>query len=68
MFPPFDGKSELVTAFSFEDLVRKMELFYKCDSIYDSFEVKSIMEKYIGPLDGHNIERNMEFIYSRIFK
>ncbi|MFH1309464.1 MAG: hypothetical protein ABIH85_02150 [Candidatus Omnitrophota bacterium] len=65
-YPPFDGKSELVTAFSFEDLLEKMELFYKSDSIFDGFKKKEKMEKYIGLLDGHNLERNKEFIYSKI--
>jgi hypothetical protein len=62
--PPFDGKSELVTAGSVEDLLEKMELFYQQDGIYDAFKQKAVMERYIGPLDGHNLQRNMDFIYS----
>jgi len=62
--PPFDGKSELVTAFSQEDLVRKIEAFYNSDAMYDAFKEKANMEKYIGPLDGQNLKRNMDFIYS----
>jgi hypothetical protein len=65
--PPFDGNSELVTACSFEDLVNKMELFYQRDPIYLPFQDKAVMEKYLGPLDGHNLERNLEFIYSLAF-
>lgn len=61
---PFDGKSELVTAFTPEDLVRKIEAFYNGDRIYDSFKDKKTLEKYIGPLDGKNLKRNMDFIYS----
>ena len=65
--PPFDGKSELVTAFSVADIVEKMEKFYNGDTIFDKFKDKEVMEKYIGPLDGNALERNMEFIYSLIF-
>ncbi|MFH1079086.1 MAG: hypothetical protein V1766_02305 [Pseudomonadota bacterium] len=62
--PPFDGKSELVTASSVDDLVEKMELFYQNDRIYGAFKHRAVMERYIGPLDGHNLQRNMDFIYS----
>ncbi len=65
--PPFDGKSELVTASSFDDLVLKIEAFYQRDSIFNAFQDKKVMEKYIGPLDGRNLERNVDFIYSFIF-
>ncbi|MHC1759636.1 MAG: hypothetical protein AB9917_09015 [Negativicutes bacterium] len=65
-YPPFDGKSELVTAVSLPDLIEKMESFYNADPIYDDFLERTVMEKYVGPLDGHNLERNMEFIYSLI--
>ena len=61
---PYDGKSELVTAFTQEDLLKKMEAFYNRDKIYDIFKEKTSLEKYIGPLDGKNLKRNMDFIYS----
>lgn len=61
--PPFDGVSELVTAISFDDLVHKMDLFYQRDPIYNTFQEKQVMKKYLGPLDGHNLERNVDFIY-----
>ena len=64
---PFDGESELVTAFSVKDLVQKIELFYENDPIYNAFRDKKIMEKYVGPLDGKNTERNIDFIYSLVF-
>lgn len=64
--PPFDGESELVTAFTQEDLIEKIEAFYKRDKLYDAFKRKEIMEKYIGPLDGQNLKRNMDFIYHMI--
>ncbi len=62
--PPFDGRSELVVASGVEDLIRKIELFYENNSIYNSFKNKKVMEKYIGPLDGRNLQRNLDFIYS----
>jgi spore coat polysaccharide biosynthesis predicted glycosyltransferase SpsG len=64
--PPFDGKSELVTAFCFDDLVAKMEMFYSNHSIYEPFMDKKVMEKYVGALDGKNTERNLDFIYSLV--
>jgi hypothetical protein len=66
-YPPFDGQSELVTAFSVDDLIGKIDLFYRRAPIYNAFQTKAVMEKYIGPLDGHNLERNVEFIYSLVF-
>lgn len=62
--PPFNGASELVTAFSLEDLKNKIILFYEKSPIFEPFMNKNIMEKYIGPLDGQNLKRNMDFIYS----
>ncbi len=64
MDTPFDGKSELVTAFARDELVEKIRLFYEHDEVYDSFMSEKVMEKYVGPLDGHNLTRNKKFIYS----
>jgi hypothetical protein len=64
--PPFDGKSELATAFCLDDLVDKMEMFYGNDSIYEAFLDKKVMGKYIGCLDGKSTERNIDFIYSLV--
>lgn len=65
--PPFDGKCELVTAFSVNDLVKKIDLFYEHDPVYGPFMEMKVMEKYVGPLDGNNVERNLDFIYSLLF-
>lgn len=67
LFPPFDGRSELVTAVDAADLKGKIELFYGRSEIFNGFMDKKAMEKYIGPLDGKNLERNLEFIYSLVF-
>ncbi|MFH1384942.1 MAG: hypothetical protein ABIH47_08300 [Candidatus Omnitrophota bacterium] len=66
LHPPFDGKSELVTAFTTDDLIKKIEAFYNRDKIYDSFKDVEVMGKYIGPLDGKNLDRNMDFIHAII--
>ena len=66
LHPPFDGKSELVTAISVDDLINKIELFYENDEIFEVFKQRTVMEKYVGPLDGRNLQRNMDFIYSLI--
>jgi hypothetical protein len=63
---PFNGNSELVTAFTTADINNRIKDFYKDDSSFNSFLNKEVMEKYIGALDGKNVQRNMEFIYSLI--
>lgn len=60
---PFDGKSELVTVDTIEGLVTAVNDFYADSSRYSAFLERSVMEKYIGPLDGKNLERNLNFIY-----
>lgn len=62
--PPFDGKSELVTADSVEDLTAAILGFFAGSSRFDAFLCRSVMEKYIGPLDGENLSRNLDYIYS----
>jgi len=66
MFRPYDNKSELVTAIDSLDLENKIEKFYAVDTIFNAFLNKEIIEKYIGPLDGNNFQRNLKFIYSII--
>ena len=63
MDPPFDGQSELVTVGSVSELVKAVTDFRSGCGRFDSFLQRSIMEKYVGPLDGGNLERNLNFIY-----
>lgn len=63
---PFDGKSELVTANNITELQEKIDLFYKGSDVYDAFMERSVLEKYIGPLDGKNTKRNIDFIMDLI--
>lgn len=60
--PPFDMKSELVTVTNESDLVKAFLDFINGDSRYDAFLDRKVMEKYVGPLDGKNLERNLKFI------
>lgn len=59
---PFDGESELITAFNISELQEKIDNFFDGNKEYEVFMEKSILEKYIGPLDGNNTSRNIEFI------
>jgi hypothetical protein len=60
---PFDGKSELVTASTKEELVELLKLFRQKSDVFEPFMNKNVLEKYIGPLDGNNTQRNVDFIY-----
>ncbi|MBM3244539.1 MAG: hypothetical protein FJZ15_01930 [Candidatus Omnitrophica bacterium] len=62
--PPFDGRSELVSASDPSELKEKINAFYDGSGIFEEFKKFSVLEKYIGPLDGKNIERNLNFIFS----
>ena len=62
MDPPFDGKSEVVTTTSVPELEQAIIDFLSGSTRFDSFLSKPVMEKYIGPLDGKNLERNISFV------
>ncbi len=63
---PFDGCSELCTANNIEGLKELINSFYLNDNCYAEFLKKNILEKYIGHIDGNNINRNVQFIKSII--
>lgn len=63
MYTPFDKQSELVTVDTVDELVTAFFDFQEGHARYNSFLDKSVLEKYIGPLDGKNLERNLNFIY-----
>lgn len=65
---PFDGYSEVVTAFSKKELKDAIYAFYKTDNRYNKFMDKKVLEKYIGFLDGKNLQRNIDFINSFLRK
>lgn len=60
--PPFDQKSELVTVNSIETLKQAFIDFQSKHQRFEPFLDKSIMEKYVGHLDGKNLERNLAYI------
>lgn len=62
MDPPFDGRSELVTTHDVSDLEQALSDFLAGSSRFDAFLKKGVMEKYIGPLDGGNLERNLDYV------
>jgi|SRR5665213_135944 len=64
--PPFDGESELVSPTDQSGLVQALHDYLADDPRYDAFLQRSVMEKYVGPLDGGNLERNLAFVYESI--
>ncbi|MBK9161521.1 MAG: hypothetical protein IPM27_08145 [Nitrosomonadales bacterium] len=66
--PPFDGRSELVTVGTVEGLVEAFADFRAGHERYNAFLAREVMEKYIGPLDGGNLERNLDFVYGMLEK
>ena len=62
MDPPFDCKSELVTTTSVDELDQALDDFFSGSDRFDAFLDRTVMEKYIGPLDGKNLQRNYDFV------
>ena len=60
---PFNGKSELVTVDNREALGQALRDFGTGHPRFEAFLRPDVMSKYIGPLDGGNTERNLQFIY-----
>ena len=46
-----------------KDLVKAFYDFQESHVRYNAFLNREIMEKYIGSLDGNNLQRNLDFIY-----
>lgn len=59
---PFNNDCELCTASNLSQLKELLIKFYDNDDIYNNFMDKSVLCKYIGPLDGKNHNRNIDFI------
>jgi spore coat polysaccharide biosynthesis predicted glycosyltransferase SpsG len=66
--PPFDMKSELVTVDTIAGLKQAFFDFKAGHNRFNAFLEKPVMEKYVGPLDGKNLERNLDFIYGLLDK
>ena len=65
-YPPFDGRSELVTVDTVEALLDAVEDFRHGSSRFAPFLDRDVMAQYIGPLDGRNLERNVQFTYDML--
>lgn len=61
---PFNSQNELVTASNPEEIEEKILAFYADSDIFNVFKERLVLEKYIGPLDGNNVQRNIDFINS----
>lgn len=66
--PPFDKKSELVTVDTVGALKQAFFDFQIDHARFKAFLDKQVMEKYVGPLDGKNLERNLACIYDILDK
>lgn len=66
--PPFDGSSEIVTTRDILGLEQALLDFLSGSRRFDPFLDKMVMEKYIGPLDGNNLERNFNFVLDLLDK
>ena len=64
--PPFDGMGELVTVETVDALVDAIEDCRRGSARYDAFLDRTTMERYIGPLDGRCIERNLQQVYDML--
>jgi hypothetical protein len=64
--PPFDGGSEMVTAQTIDEVVRAVDDARAGHPRFDLFLDRTVMSQYVGPLDGHNTERNLRFIYEQL--
>lgn len=51
-----------------DDLVEAIADFRSGHERYNAFLERDVMEKYIGPLDGGNLEKNLHFIYEMLEK
>jgi hypothetical protein len=61
-YPPFDGKSEIQTAVSINDLDSLLDAFTRSDACFEKFLSIETMEKYLGNLRGEALKLNLEFI------
>jgi hypothetical protein len=61
--PPFDGDSELQTVDSVDELVTALHDARQNHPRFAGFLDRKVMERYVGPLDGQNLQRNLDFVY-----
>jgi hypothetical protein len=56
--------SELVIACSIDELKETFRDFKSQNPRFDDFLKREVMAKYVGPLDGQNLRRNLDMIYA----
>jgi hypothetical protein len=61
--PPFDGRSALVILDSVEALVEALGDARAGGDRWDGFLNRAVMEEFVGPLDGKNLQRNLAQVY-----
>lgn len=59
---PFDGDSEMPAARNQSELKKLIDLFLEKPCNLSLFCNREILEKYMGPLDGYNVERVYSFL------
>ena len=64
LYEPFNAKGSLVTAEHPDELREKILEYGNGSTIFNDFLDLKGMERYIGPLDGYNTNRNLNFIES----
>ena len=64
--PPFDGSGKLVITKNIDQLAEFIDRTELDSTIFNGFISRAEMEKYIGPLDGKCLERNLAFLKSMI--
>lgn len=62
-YQPFDGESEVVTVDARDELLQALRDVARGHPRFDAFMAPEAMSKYIGPLDGGNLERNLRVVH-----
>lgn len=62
LHPPFDEASELVTTRTSAELADALGAAFAGSERFAPFLDRAVMEAYVGPLDGGNLERNLDYV------
>lgn len=66
MAAPFNSNCELVTTHNSEEVEAAVIDFMNGSERFNEFLKLEVIEKYIGPIDGENLARNIKFIYQLV--
>ena len=67
LYPPFNEESGLIISHDIYELQEDINHFFVSSDKFNTFLQKEVLTKYIGSLDGKNTERNLSFIYDKLF-